>query len=103
MMARAIVLACVLGFGGCAVGPDFARPAAPSAARYTGDILRGEDVSPSDTVQHTPLGQEIEHDWCTVFGPDAVDQLVKRAVAHTRSVASSSATLKQAQELALAQ
>jgi len=100
---RAIVLACVLGFGGCAAGPDFVRPTAPSAARYTVDTLRGEDASASDSVQHIALGREIEHDWWTLFGSDAIDQLVKQAVAHNRSLAASTATLKQARELALAQ
>jgi outer membrane protein TolC len=100
---RAIVLACVLGLGACAVGPDFKRPMAPAAARYTGDTLRGEDASASDTVQHIALGQKIEHDWWSLFGSDAIDQLVRQAVAHNRSLAASAATLKQAQELALAQ
>jgi NodT family efflux transporter outer membrane factor (OMF) lipoprotein len=102
-LSRAIVLAGVLSLGACAAGPDFTRPAAPSAARYTGDTLRGEDASASDTVQHIALGQEIAHDWWTLFGSDAIDQLVKQAVAHSRSLAASAATLKQAQELALAQ
>jgi hypothetical protein len=51
VLRRAIVLACVLGLGGCAVSPNFIRPTAPPAAGYTADILRGEDVA-SDTVQH---------------------------------------------------
>jgi NodT family efflux transporter outer membrane factor (OMF) lipoprotein len=103
-MSRAIVLACVFGLGACAVGSDFKRPTAPAATRYTGDTQRGEDASASDTVQqHIALGQEIEHDWWTLFGSDAIDQLVKQAVAHNRSLAASAATLKQAQELALAQ
>src|SRR6202140_2046179 len=102
-MARAISLACVFGFGGCAVGPNFTRPTAPPAARYTGDTLRGEDASASDTVQHIALGREIEGNWWTLFRSDAIDQLVKQAVEHNRSLVASMATLAQAQELALAQ
>ncbi len=102
-MARAIVLACVLGFGGCAVGPNFTRPIPPQAARYTGDTPRGEGASASDTVQHIALGREIEGDWWTLFRSDAIDQLVKQAVEHNRSLVASVATLAQAQELALAQ
>jgi NodT family efflux transporter outer membrane factor (OMF) lipoprotein len=102
-MARAIGLACVLGFGGCAVGPNFTRPTAPPAARYTGDTLRGEDASTNDTVQHIALGREIEGNWWTLFRSEAIDQLVKQAVEHNRSLVASMATLAQAQELALAQ
>src|ERR1700719_1467102 len=99
---RTIVLAGVLGLGGCAVGPNFTRPTAPSTARYTGDTLRGEELSASDTVQHVALGREIEGHWWTLFRSDAIDQLVKQALEHNRSLAASKATLAQAQELALA-
>jgi NodT family efflux transporter outer membrane factor (OMF) lipoprotein len=102
-LARAMVLACVLSLGGCAAGPNFTRPTAPSAARYTSDTLRGEDASASDTVQHIALGREIEGNWWTLFRSDAIDQLVTQAVAHNRSLEASTATLKQAKELALAQ
>src|SRR5882762_1327463 len=102
-MARAIVLACILGLAGCAMGPNFTRPTAPAAARYTGDTLGGEGAFASDTVQHIALGREIEGNWWTLFRSDAIDQLVKQAVEHNRSLAASVATLAQAQELALAQ
>jgi NodT family efflux transporter outer membrane factor (OMF) lipoprotein len=102
-MTRVIVLACALGLGGCAVGPHFTRPTAPPTARYTGDTLRGEDASASDTVQHIALGQEIEGNWWTLFRSDAIDKLVTQAVEHNRSLVASMATLAQAQELALAQ
>jgi NodT family efflux transporter outer membrane factor (OMF) lipoprotein len=102
-MAGALGLACVLGLGACAVGPNFTRPTPPSATRYTGDALRGEDASTSDSVQHIDLGREIEGNWWTLFGSDAIDQLVKQALEHNRSLVVSKATLEQAQELALAQ
>lgn len=101
--ARAIVLACALGLGGCAVGPHFTRPTAPPAARYTADTLHGEDASAGDTKQHIALGREIEGNWWTLFRSDAIDQLVKQALQNNRSLAASKATLAQAQELALAQ
>src|SRR5580692_107302 len=99
----AIVLACTLGPGGCAVGPDFARPAPPAASRYTRDPLHAEeDASKSDTVQHIALGREIEGNWWTLFHSAAIDQIVAEALDHNRTLAASMATLAQAQELALA-
>src|SRR3979490_2050965 len=100
--AWAIVLACILGLGGCAVGPNFTRPTPPSAARYTGDTPRGEDATASETAQHITLGREIEGNWWTLFRSDAIDRLVPQAVDQNRSLVASMATLAQAQELALA-
>lgn len=74
---RAIVLACALSVGGCAVGPNFTRPTAPSAARYTSDTPGGGDVTASGTAQHIALGREISGDWWTLFRSDAIDQIVK--------------------------
>src|SRR3984957_7381003 len=99
----AIVLACTLGPGGCAVGPDFARPAPPAASRYTRDPLHAEeDASKSDTVQHIALGREIEGNWWTLFHSEAIEQIVAQALDHNRTLAASVGTLAQAQELALA-
>jgi hypothetical protein len=70
-MARVLVLACVLGVGGCAVGSRFTRPTAPSAARFTGDTLRGEDTSTNDTAQHNVFDRKIAGNWWTLFRSDA--------------------------------
>jgi NodT family efflux transporter outer membrane factor (OMF) lipoprotein len=98
----AVVLTSAVSLGGCAVGPNFTRPDAPPAARYTRDTLHAEDTA-SGTVQHIDLGREIEGNWWTLFHSDAIEQLVTQALHHNRSLAASMATLAQAQELALAQ
>ena len=102
-MVRAIVLACALCVSDCAVGPDFVRPTPPSAVRYSTDTLHGEEGPANGTAQHIALGGEIEVEWWALFRSDAIDQLVKQAVDHNRSLAASMATLAQARELALAQ
>jgi NodT family efflux transporter outer membrane factor (OMF) lipoprotein len=101
-LGSAILLACALSLGACAVGPNFVRPTPPAAARYTRDTLRAEDASKSDTVQHIALGREIQGNWWTLFHSDAIDQLVIQALDHNRSLAGAMATLAQAQEFALA-
>jgi NodT family efflux transporter outer membrane factor (OMF) lipoprotein len=103
MQGIAIGMGCVLGLSACAVGPNFTRPIPPSSARYTPDTLRGEGGSENGTRQHLAIGREIEGQWWTLFRSDAMDQLVRQAVAHNRSLAASAATLQRAQELALAQ
>ena len=96
-LVRAMVVAGALSAGGCAVGPNFTRPEAPSAPRYTSDTQRGEDAAASDSAQHIALGREIEGYWWSLFGSDAIDQLVRQALAHNRSLVASKATLAQAQ------
>ena len=102
-VVRAIALAYVLGLAGCAVGPNFTRPTTPSAVRYTADTLRGEAESGNPALQHLAMGQEIADEWWTLFRSDPIDQLVKQALANNRSLEASTATLKQAQALALAE
>jgi NodT family efflux transporter outer membrane factor (OMF) lipoprotein len=97
----AAALACI-AIGGCTVGPNFTRPVAPAAGRYTADTLRGEDPSADGTVQHIALGREIEGNWWTLFRSDAIGSIVKQAVEHNRSLAAAAATLAQAQDLARA-
>ncbi len=101
--ARTMVLTCVLGFTGCTAGPNFTRPVAPPATRYTANALNVENAAASDTAQHIDLGREVEGAWWTLFRSDTIDQLVKQAVDHNRSLEAATGTLRQAQQLALAQ
>jgi len=98
---KASMALCVLSVGGCAAGPDFARPSPPPASRYTAETLPGESAS-ADQVQHIALGQNIEGAWWSLFRSSAIDELVTQAVDHNRTLKASMATLAQAQELALA-
>src|SRR5271155_4022139 len=98
--AGAAALTCVLGFAGCSTGPDFARPAAPLATRYTADTLNVERAAAGETAQHIELGREVEGAWWTLFRSDAIDRLVKQAVDHNRTLVAATSTLRQAQQLA---
>src|ERR1700690_2343611 len=87
--ARAVL--CLLSLGGCAAGPDFTRPVPPPASRYTAEALRGEGAAAGTQVQHIALGQQIEGAWWTLFRSDAIDDLVKQAVANNRSLTAAAA------------
>jgi NodT family efflux transporter outer membrane factor (OMF) lipoprotein len=100
---RALTASCALSIGGCVVGPNFTRPAPPPAEHYTADAPGGEVASTDTPRQHMALGEEIEGDWWSLFHSDAINDLVTQAVAHNRNLTAAAATLKQAQELALAQ
>ena len=78
-------------------------PRLPLRPRYTADALSIENAAASDTAQHIDLGREVEGAWWTLFRSDTIDQLVKQAVDHNRSLEAATGTLRQAQQLALAQ
>jgi len=87
---------------GCSVGPNFTRPEPPEATRYTSNPL-AIGASTSGGTQHLVLGQQIEGDWWSLFGSEAIEDIVQQALEHNRTLEASKATLAQAQELALAQ
>jgi NodT family efflux transporter outer membrane factor (OMF) lipoprotein len=75
----------------CAVGPDFAHPAAPAD---TGYLAAGEQ---GPAVQ---VGQRISADWWTLFRSPELDQAVKNSLAGNRDLAAARASLVQAEEQA---
>jgi NodT family efflux transporter outer membrane factor (OMF) lipoprotein len=90
-----LLLAALAALGGCTVGPNFRRPAAPSATAYTGpsDPLRAAPGAPA-----TVPGEGPGLRWWEAFGSPALDALVDRAIAGNYSLAASNATLERARE-----
>ena len=89
---------------GCAVGPDFQRPAAPTVDRYLPAPLpaktapaRGEDL------QGFAAGATVDGRWWTLFGSPALDALEDEALRRNADLAAARAALRQAHELYLAQ
>jgi NodT family efflux transporter outer membrane factor (OMF) lipoprotein len=102
-IARSAAAALCVALAGCHVGPNFTRPESPAATRYTSDEPATEDASAGGGAQHLVLGKEIEGDWWSLFESQAIDAIVRQAIAHNRTLEASTATLAQARELALAQ
>src|SRR5690606_1312676 len=77
--AWAGVLAAALS--GCAVGPDFERPAPPDVQRYAAAPAEAS-TSGSGTVpaQRLHAGMDIPAQWWTLFRSPALDQLVRQAL-----------------------
>jgi NodT family efflux transporter outer membrane factor (OMF) lipoprotein len=84
----------------CHVGPSFKRPEPPGATHYTSDKIEGNS---SDGPQHLVLGKEIEGNWWSLFGSEAIDGIVKQSLEHNRTIQVAAQTLAQSQELAVAQ
>jgi len=87
---------------GCAVGPDFMRPEAPTTDRYTADPLPTQTASAAisgGATQHFVGDRDIPGDWWVVFRSPALDALIKEALAANPNLTAAQAALRQAHEL----
>ncbi len=101
--ALAAGLATVLG---ACVGPNFHKPAAPAADRYTMDPLAASTASAAGAggaAQKFLVGSEVPSNWWTLFGSEEIDALVQEALRSNPDVASAQAALRQALENTAAQ
>lgn len=101
----ALGLLTTLALGGCAVGPDYRRPDAPAVTRYTARPLPAATVASAAAdgdAQRFLAGREVPARWWTNFGSAELDRRVNQALAHSPSIASAQAALRQAQENAQA-
>ena len=101
---HAIMAALLLS--GCAVGPDFKKPAAPDVSTYTQTPLAATTTATPDVVggqaQHFAKGGDIAGDWWTLFHSPALDGLIAEALKKNSDLAAAEAALKSAHETALA-
>ena len=99
----ALVATILAGFlAGCAVGPDFERPAAPDISGYTTPPLSGQTASTSGSLgnaQHFSQGASVSAQWWRSLGSPKLDALVEQALQASPTLAKAKATLRQAQEI----
>ena len=101
----AVLLAAVI-LCGCAVGPDFKRPEAPTAKGYSPSPFPMKTASaavPDGESQHFRAKQDIPFDWWTLFKSPQINSLIERAFKANPTVESAQAALRQAQENVAAQ
>lgn len=89
------LLLAATALAGCTVGPDFARPQAPSATGYTPQSEQHAAIRSAPAVA---LGAGPAQRWWTAFGSPEMDALVDRAIANNHSLAASNATLAAARD-----
>jgi NodT family efflux transporter outer membrane factor (OMF) lipoprotein len=91
--------------GGCAVGPDFRRPAPPQASDYgssTALTTTGVKDLPGGETQQLMPGLDIPGQWWTLFHCPPLDDLIDRALKANPDVQSAQAALRVAREQVLA-
>src|SRR5690606_8852574 len=84
---------CLLG--ACAVGPDFQRPDAPTATRYTSET--------AEPLQRLVYGESAPADWWTLFESEELNELMQQAKEGNFTLAAARSSLAQARELLAAQ
>lgn len=98
---QALALACAIALAGCAAGPDFRAPAAPAVNGYQPDPLPQVTVAsnaPTGDAQRFLEGADVPQRWWTTFSSRELDRRIDEALAHSPTIASAQAALRQAQE-----
>jgi NodT family efflux transporter outer membrane factor (OMF) lipoprotein len=88
------------------VGPNFKRPAPPSASDYGNASARTETASSPGTggnAQRLVAGMDIPAEWWTLFQSPKLNGLVEQAMKANPDIEAARAALRQAHELYLAQ
>ncbi|MEE4249087.1 MAG: efflux transporter outer membrane subunit [Alcanivoracaceae bacterium] len=99
------IIASVLLVGllaGCAVGPDFKRPASPAVATYTTSPLPDFTASAPTKIggsQRFITGDGGNSQWWQEFGSAKLNILIAEALQASPTLAGAQATLRQAQEV----
>lgn len=87
---------------GCAVGPDFKPPQAPTVSGYTREPLENPVVAGKE-AQRFVSDRDIPGDWWALFRSPALNRLMTRALSANPSLDAAQAALLQAQENTRAQ
>jgi NodT family efflux transporter outer membrane factor (OMF) lipoprotein len=95
---------CTLGLlalsfvGGCAVGPDFVRPAAPTVTGYARDPGIVTTVQADHTAQRLAPGNTLTADWWVLFRSPPLDAIVQQALVNNGTLAAADASLRVSQD-----
>ncbi len=104
--AAMLALTAFIVASSCAAGPDFVRPAAPAAKRYTKESL-ADKTTPGDGkgggAQKFTEGMDVPGQWWTLFHSKELNAVIDRALKANPSVQQAEAALRVARENVYAQ
>jgi len=94
-----------LFMAGCAVGPNFKKPAAPDVSGYTAAPLESTVSSnvAGGQAQRFAKGADITADWWTLFHSKPLNDLIEQSLASNPDLKAAHAALSVARENVLAQ
>ena len=106
-MARTLAAAALtLAVSGCALGPNFERPAPPAVSGYMSGpapVATAATSGPAGEAQRFAAGADVPGQWWTLYDSPALDALVERALKANPDLASAQAALRAAREAYYAQ
>jgi NodT family efflux transporter outer membrane factor (OMF) lipoprotein len=91
-----LLIALVLA--GCAVGPDFQRPAGPAGASALPAAQTAAPLEAEGQAQRFDRQADLPADWWKRFGSPQIDALVDQALAHSPGLRSAQASLRASQD-----
>ena len=92
------LLAMTLIVSGCAVGPNFVRPAPPDTDRYTRELQSEATVTANDQTQHFISSDALIPQWWKLFKSPDLNAVVNKAMANNPTLQVSEANLLQSQD-----
>jgi NodT family efflux transporter outer membrane factor (OMF) lipoprotein len=95
-----------MSLAGCAVGPDFNKPAAPDVRGYSAEPLSttsGTGELNGGAAQQFVEGRDIPADWWALFHCQALNKLIEQSLKNSPDLKAGQAALRVAQENVLAQ
>ncbi len=105
-LCRSVAALLCAALAGCAVGPNFEKPAPPDVGSYRPQPLRTTDTVDGvagGQAQRFEPGRDVAGDWWTLFHSKPLDELIEQSLAKNHDLKSAQAALKVAHENMLAQ
>lgn len=108
---QGLLIGAAIALSGCAVGPDFKTPEAPTIARYTETPMPEQTadvptVASGGAAQKWVSGEAADvlrgEPWWTLFQNAALNELIEQALTNSPTLAQAEARLRQAQQEYLA-
>ncbi|MDR3579612.1 MAG: efflux transporter outer membrane subunit [Oryzomonas sp.] len=90
--------ALLLFLAGCAVGPDFVRPAPPAVDHYTQGAEPSATIAADGRAQQFAKGAPVPADWWRLFNSAKLDAVVNDAITGNPSLQSAQSSLRQSQD-----
>ena len=94
--ARFCFVSTALLIAGCAVGPDFKKPAAPAVSSYTTTPVVTTAATPGvagGEAQRFINGGDISSDWWTLFHSEALNALIDESLRNNADLKAAQAAL----------
>ena len=105
-LAAFLAVSILLLTPGCAVGPNFKKPAPPDVGGYTPTPISTTSSTPNVTggeAQHLVNGRDIPGEWWALFHSKPLNDLIERSLKANPDLKAAQAALKVARENVLAQ